>query len=809
MRKIIFVLIIKIIMFNSFVFSNFVINYEEENNATSVFFIENINYNYNINPSKTVHKIYFDENVELENKEIFLQNGPISSVQIKNNEIILRSLIPIDNIDFNEKEIIFFGSKGIKDNLFSFSKIKLADLLIYFFDYYNWQYIILEPLPDIFISFKSEIIYIEHFLRMINQFYDLDSIFYDIQTLIIGKNLSDNITDLPEKIYADIKNNMDYFHSNEQKSKNFLEEEIIILESLFDLKELESFFNAEIKSFDNLYVAKISENLKNDFLSMVNQLNEYISEKVAKENFIEEHIIMIYKSEFDLTKIKNLLEVEIIGFNEYFLIKTKESNKGEIINIIDLLEKNKEDEFEVFGKNEKKTFYLTKSNIDLNFFEEIYDIKIKRLSEKGYYIYGREDLIEEVVHEIELINKKFIIDEEKMDIKMIIELIYCIHDIMFLDELFDNLFIHKIRKNYYLLNSYEENIHEIKIIIDKLNTNITLEDSEEKKEETFFQEYFIIHEKIKSIFDIILYDNIIKSQIIYNFDNKYLYCLELTENTKEFIDDFLGKIQFEDTRLELTITDFINLISYQEKLTAIIDIENNDKIVINNYDLNLRKLFLVLNNYGINYYYLDSNTVFFTNKSLSFKYEFYIFIGKNINSKIYDFETLIEIYENIQSMNLSFSNSYGINKEDLYLVSNPTIFTNNKNTAEMYSVLSIPIVEKDEIISKIETGLSVKLDCNYNFFEKRINSNVYISLSEIDDISQKSTNERFLATNISHKAEEVIKLGTLSFNKKTEKNKRIPIISNIPIFKDIFSKTEIIYTNFDMIILLKVEHIHN
>jgi len=472
------------------------------------------------------------------------------------------------------------------------------------------------------------------------------------------------------------------------------------------------------------------------------------------------------------------------------LIFSKEFN-------IHIEEDNKEDR-----KNTELFFF--ESNHDLTLLKQLFDCKVVMFEEKYYAILADVEESEKITQVINLLNQIPLKDDKKSaNENEVIEkyrLLNSNYDLSFLDQITD-VKVYPLNKNRYFLLGDEVSLNIAEDINNIINSQISQEENENQIViTTIKKELAVINVKNTPIFDRILLEEKIKYSKIGNFDDKIIYILEYEEEKSDLIKDIKNVLNIEELYGEIYLKDLLAYVAKIEKINIIYDFNENRKIIVNNFDLTMSTLMSYLISQGINYHYVNENTIRFFENGKLLKFEVFVFSGQNIEKL-----SIEELYL-LSKQNVGINGIINNNKDKAFLVSKPVIYVNEGNTATIRSVLSVPVFDDEgKIYSKIESGFKMDVQGIYDNITKLVDTHLEISISELKNEQKNIIDERSIKSNFIIPSGGFIKIGGLNFISSIEKEKGIPIIKDIPILGKIFSTYETTESLYDLVIIIRAE----
>ncbi|PNR96836.1 hypothetical protein [Petrotoga sp. 9PWA.NaAc.5.4] len=694
-----------VLLIYSSIFFGFYIDYDSSKNANFISFETESNFQYYSNDTKTIYKIVFMENL-FEDQNIKIKKGPIKEIVTSKNTVTIKLLYPAKSVELNDDKIIFYGYSPYQFQNINFEKLKLKDAIEMIFNYAGWNWIKTSDVPDVELSFNTNEIHIEYFLRMLEDIYKLNIIFYDKKTVLVGKSNEAFENDLPIIV----------------ESKTEKQEEFALESSPISITKLE-------------------------------MPNEKVETK-------EEEQLLFIESDYDLNIIKGLFNCKVASFGEsYYAILAKEREAKQIIELVNFLDNiSKSNKGEISQQN---LDLFTSTSVNQNLSENT-----KNLNQVNYIIVKSN------------------------------------YDLSFLTRVME-IDIYNLGNNLFFLNGNFESLQASKEIIELLNNeNKDIErtfDEGSKNESVPFikKELVVVPFKISEIFDKILVNQKITFQKIDNYKEKVLYSLEFEEDKQDLIENIIKTLSLEEIQGEIYLKDLLFYVGKSEKINVICDFEENKKVMINNFNLNMSTLMPYLVSQGIIYDYIEENTIrFFENKKL-LKYETFVFSGQNIDKL-----SIEELYLLIKQRNGIIESS----KDSAFLVSNPVVYVNEGETASIRSVLSVPIFDEEgKISSKIESGFKIDVKGDYNHITKMVDTTLEVSISELKNQEKNIVDERSIKSNFIIPNSGFIKLGGLNFTNTIKSEKGIPILKNIPVIGKLFSTYDTTENIYDLVILIHVE----
>lgn len=420
MKKIGFLIII-ILSLN--IFSINVI-YDQENNK-NILNLDTQIINISSNDINTFHNIKVDKAV-YNNQNIKISRGPIKEIIIEGTSIKIFTYTP-SKINYKNDFVSFEGFPKLDFKDINFKNIFLEDAINLFLEKTGYKWMKSENIPEEKLSLDLNEIYFENFLRIIEEVYDLHSIFYTDKNIIITKNkiLFDQYLPLEFEKVIEEKNSVNEIIEKDNKK-------ILLVESKVDIKNLESIFDVKIVNYNDTYIVEIVESKKERFLEIVQKINQKnikneenitFMTNQASETVNSDEIYTILKSKFDMIFLEDIynLKYHSLGENFYLIFSDKETileieELNTIINTLETKEIDIKEEkivsktnlfiinsknIEIFGKicneekiyykiiekNENKNYVLVKANEDqinllktLSEFEDTtHEISIKKL----------------------------------------------------------------------------------------------------------------------------------------------------------------------------------------------------------------------------------------------------------------------------------------------------------------------------------------------------------------------------------------------------------------------------------------------
>ncbi|POZ89753.1 hypothetical protein [Petrotoga halophila] len=666
-------------------FFGFFIDYDSSTNANILFFETPSKFEIYSNDPKTIYKISFEEEI-FEQANYKISKGPVKEVSTSKNVITIKFLYPMNNLEIKDDRIAFYGYEPYNFQQINFEKIKLDDAIDLLFTYIGWNWIKTEELPDTFFAINSNEIHIEHFLRMLNEVYSLNTIFYDEDSVLIGKQASVFENDLP--LFIENEN-----ISEESSSTNFMrvsskedsldknQEYLLFFESKYDLTRLEKIFDCKVAFFEDSYYAVLAKKGEKD---QINELINYLNE--IPETYDES--LLIASQEISETPTP---------------IEKKE---------------NYDDE----------SYIVLMSTYDMTFLEEILPLKTYKLDEQNFFLMGSSESIKIAEKINELVQPRVVPDTSKP-------------------------------------------------VINKELVTISV------KKSTIFEK-------------LLIQENIHFSKITAQEDY-VLYMLEYEESITNFVKNILDSFLYEKGDIEVSLKELISLVAKAQSINVISDFENDKKITINDFNLDMSSLQPYLVSQDIWYENIGHNTLRFYEQKKLLKYEIFVFSGQNV-----DRFSVEELY----LLTLQFDGIINGSKDRASLISKPVIYVNEGEPASIKSVLSVPVFDEEgKIVSKIESGFIMEVSGEYDNITKLVNTELDISISELKNEDKNIVDERNMSSKFTIPNGGFIKLGGLNFTSVVENESGIPIFKEIPVIGQLFTSYEKTENVYDLVILIHVE----
>ncbi|KUK80656.1 MAG: Uncharacterized protein XD96_1441 [Petrotoga mobilis] len=668
----------------SFLFG-FSIDYDPSNNANIIFFESQSKFEIYPNDSKTIYKISFEGEI-FEQANYKINKGPVKELSSSKNVVTIKFLYPMTNLEIKNDRIIFFGYKPYIFQQINFEKIKLGDAIDMLFAYIGWNWIKTEELPNTFFSITSNEIHIEHFLRMLNEVYSLNTIFYDEHTVLIGKQASTFENDLPlfiesENISEEISSTHSVVITSKEDSLDRNQEYLLFFESKYDLTRLEKIFDCKVAFFeDNYYAVLAREDEKDQIKELLNYLNE-IPE--TKDNDLPIKSQQISEPSTPIEKKENY---------------------------------------------DDESYIVLKSSYDMTFLDEILPIKTYKLDEQNFFLIGSSESIK---------------------------------------------------------------------IVEKINELVQPQIIPEKSQPIINKEPVTIPVKNSSIFDKLLIKENIRFSKITEQEDYVLYMLEYEESKTSFVKNILNSFPYKESHVEISLKELISLLAKAQSINVISDFENDKKVFINDFNLDMSSLQAYLVSQDIWYENIGPNTLRFYEQKKLLKYEIFVFSGQNV-----DRFTVEELY----LLTLQFDGIINGSKDRASLISKPVIYVNEGEQASIKSVLSVPVFDEEgKIISKIESGFIMEVSGEYDNITKLVNTELDISISELKNEDKNIVDERNMRSKFIIPNGGFIKLGGLNFTSIIENETGIPIFKEIPVIGKLFTSYEKTENVYDLVILIHVE----
>jgi len=665
-------------------FFGFFIDYDSSINANIVFFETQSKFEIYPNDSKTIYKISFHGEI-FEQANYKISKGPVKEVSTSKNVITIKFLYPMNNLEIKDDRMIFFGYEPYLFQQINFEKIKLDDAIDMLFTYIGWNWIKTEELPDTFFSINSNEIHIEHFLRMLNEVYSLNTIFYDEDTVVIGKQASAFENDLP--FFIENKNISEessltnfMLTSSKEDSLDRSHKYLLFFESKYDLTLLEDFFDCKVASFeDNYYAILAKEGEKN-------QINELI-------NYLDE-----------IPETKDVLPITSQEISEPSTPNEKKENYND------------------------ESYVVLTSAYDMTFLEEILPIKTYKLDEQNFFLMGSSESIK---------------------------------------------------------------------IAEKINELVQLQIIPKKVQPIISKEIVTIPVEKSTIFEKLLLQENIRFSKITEQEDYVLYMLEYEESKTSFVKNILNSLPYKESNVEISLKELISLVAKAQTINVISDFENDKKVSINDFNLDMSSLQPYLVSQDIWYENIGHNTLRFYEQKKLLKYEIFVFSGQNV-----DRFSVEELY----LLTLQFDGIINGSKDRASLISKPVIYVNEGEQASIKSVLSVPVFDEEgKIVSKIESGFIMEVSGEYDNITKLVNTGLNISISELKNEDKNIVDERNMSSKFIIPNGGFIKLGGLNFTSIVENESGIPIFKEIPVIGQLFTSYEKTENVYDLVILIHVE----
>jgi len=632
--------------------------------------------NIESNDTKTFYTIKIGEKIYSDQiKKI--NRGPVREIKIENDLIKIITFTPV-KVETNENSLVIKGTKKLSFTDISFKEILLEDAIKLFLEKTGYKWLNSEEIPEKSISLELNEIYFENFLRILEEIYDLKTIFYTNKNLIITQKDDVFQNHLPfefQKIHNEKTKNL------EKTEEKFVNKKIIILESKKDLTILNKIFDVDIINYEEIFVIQINESDEQNFLEIVQKINQ-------KE----------LKDEDNITKITKQASTNVKSDENYTILKSK---------------------------------------FDMMFLEDFYNLRYQKINEDYYLIFSDKQTTKQV---------------EELNI---------------------------------LLNSIEikKEITEEKV----LKTNL-----------------LVVNSKNIEIFGKICNEENINYKIIEKIENKNYIIVKAYQESLDLLKTFVGE---EKTENEISVKKLITELASFENINVIIDFEDFT-INFNNYDLIFSDILSFLSSESILYTKINENTYrFFENKKI-LKYKVTILAGDNIENKsvkdLYEIlDKNLDIFNNIKD---SSDNTYIVTKPEMYVLEGEIGELNSVLTIPIFEEKD----GKSQVVDTIESGLKLSIKGIYNRDTDLIDTDLELLLSEFSDESKKeesgySMNKRSLITKIKIRNGSTIKAGNMNFSKIIQKTEGLSILKNIPIFGKLFYNSESKIRNYNIIIFLNIE----
>ncbi|MGM0640823.1 MAG: hypothetical protein ACQESN_05325 [Thermotogota bacterium] len=465
-----------------------------------------------------------------------------------------------------------------------------------------------------------------------------------------------------------------------------------------------------------------------------------------KEETIKSKKIIIIESNKDLTILNKIFDIDIINYEEIFVIQISESDEKNFLEIVQKInQKPLKDEENITNITKQastniksdENYTILKSKFDMMFLEDFYNLKYQELNEGYYLIFSDEETIKQV---------------EELNI---------------------------------LLNSREikKEITEEKV----LKTNL-----------------LVVNSKNIEIFGKICNEENINYKIIEKIENKNYIIVKALQEKLDLLKTIVVEEKIEN---EISIKKLITELASFENINTIIDFEDFS-VNFNNYDLIFSDILSFLSSEGILYTKINENTYrFFENKKI-LKYKITVLAGDNIENKsinnIYEIlDKNVDIFNNIKD---SSDNTYIVTKPEMYVLEGEIGELNSVLTIPIFEEKE----GKAQVVDTIESGIKLSIKGNYNRDTDLIETDLELLLSEFSDESKReesgySMNKRSLKTKLKIRNGSTIKAGNMNFSKIIQKSDGLRILKNIPIFGKLFYNSESKFRNYNIIIFLNIE----
>lgn len=373
--------------------------YDKEENKNIINFDTEI-LNVVSNDINTFYDIKIEKSV-YQNQIIKISRGPIKKIIIEGEDIKIYTYTPTKLI-FDKKLVSIMGTESLDFENVSFENIFLEDAINLFLEKTGYKWLKSEEIPVEKISLDLNEIYFENFLRIIENVYGLHTIFYTENNIIITKkeDIFNSYLPLEFKKIEEIETKVNL---NNEKIKMFEEKIILFLESEVEIAPLEKIFDINVVNYDSYYVVELLESEKEQFLEIVqkiNQKNIKNEEKItfttnqASETVNSDEIYTILKSKFDMIFLEDIYNLKCHDLGEnFYLIFSDEKTISEVEKLNSLINSLKTEK--IIEKNEEivlktKIFIINSKNIEIfgkicN--EEKIEYKIvERLEDKNYIL---------------------------------------------------------------------------------------------------------------------------------------------------------------------------------------------------------------------------------------------------------------------------------------------------------------------------------------------------------------------------------------------------------------------------------------